>query len=231
MSAVPLPRVLIAVASTTALACGGNGAGPTGGGGAGPPASLSVLSGENQSGKTGEEAPEALVVLVQDAQGRAVAGVTVRWAVVSGGGTLSDATTQTLASGQSGVSFTSPPELGVSVVEASVSGLGAPARFTIDTDVFLIEIVNHEYIGPGGTVDAATVPFRTTVEWVNRDDPDQTGAHTVTSTALPAFGRAFDSGALGLGDRFAFKAEAMGTWEYICSVHGAAQGSATLTGQ
>ncbi len=50
------------------------------------PLTLSVVSGDNQSGPPGTELPDPLVVLVEDSRAHAVRGQIVNFVVVSGGG-------------------------------------------------------------------------------------------------------------------------------------------------
>src|SRR5213083_611100 len=52
------------------------------------PLSLSVVSGNNQSGPPGTELPNPLVALVEDSRGHAVRGQIVNFVVVSGGGSV-----------------------------------------------------------------------------------------------------------------------------------------------
>src|SRR6059036_1151738 len=52
------------------------------------PLSLSVVSGDNQSGPPGTELPNPLVVLVEDSRAHAVRGQIVNFVVVSGGGSV-----------------------------------------------------------------------------------------------------------------------------------------------
>src|SRR3989441_2064926 len=52
------------------------------------PLSLSVVSGDNQSGPPGTELPNPLVALVEDSRGHAVRGQIVNFVVVSGGGSV-----------------------------------------------------------------------------------------------------------------------------------------------
>src|SRR2546425_2947570 len=52
------------------------------------PLSLSVVSGDNQSGPPGTELPDPLVALVEDSRAHAVRGQIVNFVVVSGGGSV-----------------------------------------------------------------------------------------------------------------------------------------------
>jgi hypothetical protein len=53
-----------------------------------PPLSMSVVSGDGQQGPPGSQLPDPLVVRVEDARGRPVAGQIVNFRVVSGGGSV-----------------------------------------------------------------------------------------------------------------------------------------------
>src|SRR5712691_7320984 len=52
------------------------------------PLSLSVVSGNNQSGPPGTELPNPIVAMVEDSRGHAVRGQIVNFVVVSGGGSV-----------------------------------------------------------------------------------------------------------------------------------------------
>jgi hypothetical protein len=68
-------------------------------GSAGPAASIATMAGDNQSGAVGAALPNALAVMVKDQYSNAVAGAAVTFSVMSGGGTLTGATTTTGADG------------------------------------------------------------------------------------------------------------------------------------
>ena len=62
---------------------------------AGPPGTALKVAGEGQNGAPGLALPVPFAVLVQDQYDNPVGGVTVSWAVDSGGGTLSPTSSQT----------------------------------------------------------------------------------------------------------------------------------------
>src|SRR5262249_43935555 len=66
---------------------------------AGPVSAATKQAGDAQSGAAGSTLPIAPAVLVQDAFGNPIAGVTVTFAVTGGGGLLTGATPTTNASG------------------------------------------------------------------------------------------------------------------------------------
>ncbi|NDJ24006.1 DUF4082 domain-containing protein [Nostoc sp. B(2019)] len=92
--------------------------------------SLIKVSGDNQSGETGETLPNPLVVRVVNAQNNPQSGVTVNFVVTSGGGSVSPVSVVTNASGQASTTLTLGPvpsgTEGV-VVTATVAGIGSIA--------------------------------------------------------------------------------------------------------
>ncbi len=64
-----------------------------------------------------------LVVKVTNAANAAVAGVTVNWAVATGGGSVSAATSVTNASGLAQINWTLGATVGAQTATATVSGL------------------------------------------------------------------------------------------------------------
>ena len=68
--------------------------------------------------------------------------------------------------------------------------------------------INNFTFVPG----SITVPVGSTVTWVNHDEEP----HTVVNRGAT---RLFKSAALDTDDKFAFKFEQPGTYEYFCSVH------------
>jgi Bacterial Ig-like domain (group 1) len=103
------------------------------------PASVGVVSGNNQSAPVNTALPQPLVVQVNDAGGNPIAGVSVTFAAPSG--TLSSASATTNASGQASVNYTTGSSVGNVTITAAVDALntqftvnvtaGAPATVTI----------------------------------------------------------------------------------------------------
>jgi hypothetical protein len=113
-----LPRiVVIGVASLVLAACGGDHKTPS------TPASITIVSGNNQTGVAGSALPDALGVLVTDASGRPVAGISVNWTVVAGGGSVIPASSTTDSAGLATTNWTLGAALGANRVTASVRDL------------------------------------------------------------------------------------------------------------
>jgi len=100
----------------------------------GPPSQISVDSGFEQSGEAGEEAPAPLRVWVHD-RGNGIAGVSVTFTVVAGGGLVggqSSTVVSTDATGHAQTTLSLGPSNGNNVVEADFPGNpGLPATFTV----------------------------------------------------------------------------------------------------
>jgi len=68
-----------------------------------------------------------------------------------------------------------------------------------------IEIAKHKFSRP-----RLTVPARTTVSWLNRDED----VHTVVST-----NQAFKSAGLETGERYSYTFTKPGVYQYFCTLH------------
>lgn len=92
----------------------------------GVPATISIVSGDNQSVKVGQNFPAPLVVVVKDAAGKPVPGALVDWATAVGDGRM-----VTDANGQSSATYylTSTWPLGPGTVTVTLTGYGATATF------------------------------------------------------------------------------------------------------
>lgn len=99
-------------------------------GDAGQAASLVKVSGDTQSVAAGTAATQPLVVKVVDQFGNPVAGVTVSFAVASGGGNLSVASGVTDANGEAQTTLTTGATPGANTVTAT-AGTFAPVTFTL----------------------------------------------------------------------------------------------------
>lgn len=92
---------------------------------------LTGLSGGGQSDTVGATLPAPYVVRLTDASGQPVAGATVTWTVVSGGGSIAPASTTTDANGEASATATLGTTAGAHRVQAAVGGAaGSPVVFT-----------------------------------------------------------------------------------------------------
>ncbi|NJD10409.1 MAG: hypothetical protein FIB01_08240 [Gemmatimonadetes bacterium] len=95
----------------------------------GAAAAVAIAAGDGQRAAPGAPVADSLTVRVADAKGRAVAGAVVTWTVASGGGTLSNSSSVTAATGQARVQWTLGLGEGAQTVTASVGAL-TPVTFT-----------------------------------------------------------------------------------------------------
>jgi hypothetical protein len=93
------------------------------------PATITISSGDGQTGTVNTALANPIVVKVEDVDGDDVAGATVTWAVASGDGTLSAVTGTTGSDGTAQVTWTLGPTAGTNTATATVSGL-TPVTFT-----------------------------------------------------------------------------------------------------
>ena len=99
------------------------------------PTSLSVISGGDQTGLTGEMLMDPFVVEVHDQYGAPVEGVTVTFTFLSGDGVLSAETTMTDANGQVETTLTLGNEPGEYTLEVSVEGITQTVTFNISAEL------------------------------------------------------------------------------------------------
>ncbi len=91
-----------------------------------PGSAIAKVSGDNQTGGAGTSLPNPLVVRVTNSSGNPQAGVTVNFAVTSGGGSVSPTSAVTNASGQASTVLTLGTTAGVgNIVSATVSAIGS----------------------------------------------------------------------------------------------------------
>lgn len=221
-----------AFAAFALAACGGDGSTDPGGGGGGGdggggdpvPTAVAIVSGNNQTARTGTALPQPLVVRVTDADGVGVEDVNVSWSVTSGPGSVLPNATSTDAQGRVSATFTAGADLGTSTVRATVPVISENVQFMVETTVALIRMQGTAFVAPGGG-DDVTVPVGTTIQWENFDAVQ----HTATSSAEPAGGAVIDTGLMGNGDTRNFTPMVEGTWTYFCEVHPGIMVGATIT--
>ena len=101
-----------------------------------PPASLIIVSGDNQPGNPGSRLTNALVVEVRDEDGDPIEGIPVTFAVTAGGGRLSETSVRANAQGRAQTSLTLGSERAVNSVQASVADLD-PVTFNTSIDAVI----------------------------------------------------------------------------------------------
>ena len=193
------------------LACGGDG-----GGGTGPctpgVATQLVKSGDGQTWYVNNPLPAPLSVTARDVNACPVPGVVVDWTIQTGSGGLSTAQSTTNSSGVAStvdsVGATSPQ-----VVRATAAGLPAQdfmATATAPPSSVGVDIVNTAFSPASVVVQASG-----TVTWTWKDSPI---VHNVTYTnapgTLPASSTTKDAGT------FSTTFTQVGTYKYVCTVHG-----------
>lgn len=87
------------------------------------PSRLAAAGGQDQTGPIGNQLTDALRVLVIDERGNPVAGVTVSWSVLAGGGTIAPTSSITGADGVAWAELTLGPAAGEQRAQGQVDGL------------------------------------------------------------------------------------------------------------
>ena len=96
----------------------------------GPPGKVLVSSGDAQVAAAGAALASQLVAKVTDINGNFVAGATVYWSVISGGGSFSATSSVTDSNGFARITWTLGTTVGPQTARASVAGVPLPANFT-----------------------------------------------------------------------------------------------------
>lgn len=135
-------RVSRAIALLALVSCGGAGEAATDADGVPPPAAMTIISGDAQTGTVGNLLPDSLVVRVTDAAGGPVSEVPVTWSATAGNGSLQPQNTSTDNDGRSVATWSLGPRAGEQRAEAAVEGIpgveftvtataGAPTTVTV----------------------------------------------------------------------------------------------------
>ena len=93
---------------------------------------LSIISGDNQTGVTGEALANPFVVEARDGNGTPLEGVGVTFAVSTGGGSLSDTSVETNTDGVAQSILTLGSDPGTNTVEVSVEGIAKTEIFNAE---------------------------------------------------------------------------------------------------
>lgn len=200
-----------------------------------PDLTMVPISGDGQLGKVGEELPEPLEVRVTDAGGEPLSGIEVVWSVDPDLGRLDTVTSDgfvvagsaiydsTGSEGMSRATFR-PSALGTLSVTARVPGArGSSVVFTTDVELVVIHFFAGLFDGfyfwtslTGWDFEENfVVPVGTPIEWrVSSSLSGETMAR-IRSIDAPGDGSAFDSGELGVGERFQFVPSVAGSWDFV----------------
>jgi plastocyanin len=111
------------------------------------PASVDVWAGANQVAEAGSPLPLPLAVIVRTPGGSPLSGVTVTWAIISGGGGVSPTTSVTGANGTASTERILGPNAGEQRVTATVAGL-TPLTFTAIAQIQGAVQMGSRSIGP-----------------------------------------------------------------------------------
>ena len=156
---------------------------------AGSASDIIIVSGDDQTGPAGAPLPSSLVVQVLDDDENPVGGVTVRWSVESGGGSVSPASVSTGADGRASTAWTLGPRTGNQRVEASAPGAGS-VRFEATSTAGPPAILGLT-TQPSGSAQVG-IPFARQPVVQVRDaagNPVEAGGVTVTAAIASGSGR------------------------------------------
>src|SRR6266487_1092737 len=174
------------------------------------------------TGDAGTAAPSAQVtytVTARDANNNPKQGVTIDWAVATGGGSITPAQNTTGAAGTATAQRTLGAGTGAQTATATASGLPGTPQVTFTTTAQLtasITIADNSF-----SPSDVTVPLHTTVTW------SWTGVntHNVTFTAAGAPTHIANLTSGSLGRTF----DTAGTFNFHCTIHpGTMTGSVTV---
>ncbi|HYV96776.1 MAG TPA: Ig-like domain-containing protein, partial [Gemmatimonadaceae bacterium] len=143
---------------TAAASCGGDSTAPR----SAPPASIEIAAGDSQTGTVGRALGQKLSVRVRDANGKAVAGATVRWAVPANDGSISPASNTTNSDGAASATWTLGPSATSTVPATATVASLTPVIFHATRHAGPAEVVN--VTAPAGFVlTTAATKFTATV--------------------------------------------------------------------
>ena len=101
------------------------------------PASVTKVSGDNQSGSPGSALANPFVVEVKDEDGEVVEGIRVTFSVTAGGGSLSETSATADEDGLAETTLTLGSQVGINSVQASVSGVDS-VTFSTSVDAKIL---------------------------------------------------------------------------------------------
>jgi plastocyanin len=197
-------------------ACGGDGGTEP----AGPPTELAKSGGDGQDWYFDNPLPVAYSVVARDANGRPVPGVSVTWAVASGGGSVDPSVSVTDGDGIASATHTLGPTETSQTVTASAVGLPEvefEASASSPPTSAAVTALNTNQFSPRNVI--VQVDGAVTWTW----GPDQTQDHNVIFGGGPS-PRPPDSPTQRSGTYSATFTNP-GLYEYFCNIHAGMTGS------
>jgi plastocyanin len=159
-------------------------------------------------------------VTARDANNNPKQGVTIDWAVATGGGSITPAQNATGATGTASAQRTLGSGTGAQTATATASGLTGTPQVTFTTTAQLvttIQVANNSF-----TPNTLTVPVGTQVTW---EWQGTTSAHNVTFAATTGAPANIGNATSGSVSRMFNTA---GTFNYQCTNHAGMTGSVTV---
>jgi hypothetical protein len=123
----PLSCYVVLASVAVAASCGGDSGGGPGSGAA----SVTGVSGNNQTGPTGAQLEFPLGMTLLGSNGQPVSGVVVSWSVPIGQATLAQTLDTSDVNGAAGTAVTLGAQTGQTVVRATIPGIAAPVDFRL----------------------------------------------------------------------------------------------------
>jgi plastocyanin len=218
----------VAILAATLVGCGGTAV-------QGPPAAtrITAISGDGQTAVVGTSVPTQPSVIVTDANGIGVAGVSVAFAVSTGGGTISPTSPVTTdAGGIAGVSkWALGPTPGSNSLTATAPGLaGSPVTFNATAQPLSANVTIN--VGNGAQLvfvpSQVTIPVGGTVTWqwdsggISHNVSTSSGSPTIPGTPTATAGTPNTFGPVTFATA--------GTYHFYCSVHATATATSGMVG-
>ena len=153
---------------------------------------LVEISGDNQTANINSTLNNTFVVEVSDQNGDALSGATVTFAVISGGGSLSETSVMTGADGQAETALTLGSTAGTNTVTATVSGITGSITFTATATALplTISVTVPATADLGETVNiSATAVGEDTIEWKTTGGSIDDESAAATELTVPSTAR------------------------------------------
>ena len=187
---------------------------------AGTAVSIAKASGDNGTTTPGGQATYA--VQGRDTHGNPKAGVTIDWAVGTGGGSITPPQNTTQANGNASAVRTLGGGLGAQTATATASGLpGAPADTFTTTAAIVTTVQVRDFNFTPATL--TSIPVNTTITWDWGAGP--TAPHTVTFDPVAGAPAEITQRTSGSAGR---QFTSTGTFTYHCAIHAQMTGSITV---